>query len=139
MTQHIVIEIQGDEITVTPAHASVWRDDQTIMWHVREGLCWPKGVLNPIQFENPAGESGSFAWPGTTPTPLGDEPIEDGTDQRLYVALARKLMPDNTTEKYVYTLFVAKANEPDNPLRVQIPDGSTGIMIDPDVENQAQP
>ena len=135
MTQHIVIEIKGDEITVTPAHASVWRDDQTIMWHVREGLRWPKGVLNPIVFQNP---TGGFTWPGTTPTPLGDEPIEDGTDQRLYVALARKIMPDNTTEKYVYSLFVAKEEEPEKALRVQIQD-ATGILIDPDVENQAQP
>jgi hypothetical protein len=136
MTQHIVIRMEKGKITVDPAHASVWRDDQTIMWHVDEGLCWPKGLLNPIQFSN---KNGGHEWPGTAPTPLGAEP--EGKllhDTRLYVALAQKLMPDGKTENYHYTLTVAKKSAPSKAVRVRVRTPA-GELIDPDVENQAQP
>ena len=136
MTQHIQIVLEDGKLTVKPETASVWRDDQILMWSLGEGLSWPKTLLNPIAFN---GGNGILSdWPGSVPVPVGNKPGDAGPDRRNYVAMCNRLMLDDERETYSYTIFVADPNYPDgDPVRVRVNLG--GLEKDPDVENEPLP
>lgn len=135
MTQHIQIILQDGKLTVIPETASVWRDDQILMWSLGEGLSWPKMLLNPITFNSPAGKL--MDWPGSEPVPVGNKPGDADPDRRNYVAMCSRLMLEDQREKYSYTIWVADPRNPNEKVRVQVNAG--GLEKDPDVENQPLP
>ncbi len=136
MTQHITIYSLTD---VRPDIASVWRDDQVLMWGFapESRLAWPPDFLEPIQFTN---DNPNYApWPGSNPVPVGAKP-DVGPDRRFYIAMAQMIMPNGETAMYNYTINVV--DEFNNLQRVQVhrtkPDGTVEV-IDPEVENEPQP
>jgi hypothetical protein len=138
MTQHItVITASGDDGTVIPDPASVWRDDQVIMWGLAAGLEWiddaTKFPLGPIEFL-PQGD-GFSTWMGTTPAAIG--PRGDGPDRRFYVAMTNFINPTDVTIRYHYRLHVINSRT-GNILKVLKKDPN-GNWIDPDVGNEPQP
>jgi len=133
MTQHIQVVAQD---MVVPYLASVWRDDQTLMWHIAEHLEWPKDEEHPIEFL--PGDDHYSDWPGTTPSPVGDPPHLGSPDRRYYVAIAGKVVDPPNHAFYHYRIKV-KDSTTGEKLEVKVFWPDRNGWFDPDVENQPQP
>jgi hypothetical protein len=117
---------------VEPHLASLWRDDQWIMWLLAPGLRWaPPPGHNAVEF------TGGDPWPGTKPSPQTElsDPLED---RRAYVAYCQTpLGTSDPQQSYIYTLWVA--DKDGNPTMVRFPDPTTGVPIDPEIVNRPLP
>lgn len=132
MTQHIQVVAKD---MVVPYLASVWRDDQTIMWHIAPTLEWPTDEQFPIQFL--PGDDHYSDWPGTVPSPVGDLP-PGMPDRRYFVALAGRIVDPPNHQLYHYRIMV-KDSTTGEKVRVKVFIAERGDWFDPDVENQPQP
>lgn len=133
MTQHIQVVAKD---MVVPYLASVWRDDQTLMWHLASHLEWPKDEPFPIQFM--AGDEYYSDWPGTVPSPVGAPPPADQPDRRYYVAIAGKVVDAPNHQTYHYRILVVDSvTQTKHQVAVFLPERNG--WYDPDVENQPQP
>ncbi len=129
MTQHIiVVDVLEDGTTVVnPELASVWRDDQVIMWSLASHLKWPEGPGAP-----PIPIVSKQDWPGGPASPIGDPPKE-GPDRRNYMALCGVILPDGTEPvKYTYNIVALQLDD-------IVYDPKELTWTDPDVENRPLP
>lgn len=133
--QHIMVFPDG---TVAPPTASVWRDDQTLMWILGPGLAWPKDVIHPIVFLG-AEPPHYAAWPGSAPAPIGDPPNPGEPDTRSYVALANKLNESDSVVMYHYEISQVQNIETNEVFRVRVEHPERPEWYDPDVGNQPYP
>lgn len=139
MTQHLTIMSDKE---VQPQLGQLWRDDQVLMWGLAPGWKWDKNHEPPIEFLPP--DDTYDAWPGSTPTPVGDPPPSGTPDRRFYVAMALKVM-DSGSEKYHWQAWILPeaADESEEGRRVRATRYNTETCllepVDPDVENQPQP